>query len=209
MKKTFLLSALLCAIGLFTSCNSENKMKDQVTKYFAEYMTSNMDDIQGWTIASITFDTIGTSQYYYEVGERYKNGMYGEKYQIEKLSQALTKLDKSNNELQIVASLDVHPQEEWYDPMIFYVGIKNGKCVSCDNIPADNLKKLCNENEYTIYSTVKDIVFDQYFDRMNRRLEQIGIIDRVDQLKWMIKYGKNNTDFYNGFVHHDLRAFFE
>ena len=197
---------------MMTACNGEikvNNMKEQVTKYFEEYMSIEETEINGWTINSITFDTIGTSQYYYEVGERYKNGIYGEKYQIEKLSQAIEKLGRSNDELQIVANLDVHPIEEWYEPMTFYVGIRDGKCVSCSHGNDENLQKLCDSAEYIIYSTVKDIVFKQYFDRMKLRLERIGITDLADQALWMINNGKNGMDFYNGFVHHDLRPFFE
>lgn len=209
IEKTFLLGAITCVLVMMTACNGENKMKEEVTKYFEEYMSSEMDELTGWTINSITFDTIGTSQYYYEVGERYYNGIYGERYQKEKLSDALAQLDRSDKELLIVANLDVQPREEWYEPMTFYVGIRDRRCVSCSHLHDDNLQKLCNSAEYTIYSTVKDIVFKQYFDRTQLRLEQMGITDRIDQASWMLRYGKNNEDLYNGFVHHDLRAFFE
>lgn len=209
IEEAFLWGAIMCVPVIITACNGEDKMKEKVTKYFKEYMSAEMDELTGWTINSITFDTIGTSQYYYEVGERYYNGIYGERYQKEELSDALSQLDRSDKELQIVANLDVHPREEWYEPMTFYVGIRDRRCVSCSNLPDDNLQKLCNSAEYTIYSTIKDIVFKQYFDRTQLRLEQMGIIDRVDQASWMLRNGKNNDDLYNGFVHHDLRAFFE
>lgn len=210
IEKSVFMGAIICAfVMMMTACNGEKKMKEDVTKYFEEYMSAEMYELTGWTINSITFDTIGTSQYYYEVGERYYNGIYGERYQKENLSDALAQLDRSDKELQIVANLDVHPREEWYEPMTFYVGIRDKRCVSCSHLHDDNLQKLCNSAEYTIYSTVKDIVYKQYFDRTQLRLEQMGIIDRVDQASWMLRYGKNNEDLYNGFVHHDLRAFFE
>lgn len=213
IKKSFLMSTIICTLVMIIACNNEKKKdnmvtkyKEKVTEYFTEYMSTEEPEYKGWRINSITFDTIGTSQYYFEVGEQYKNCIYGTDYQIDRITEALDNIDTTDTDLHIMVSLDVHFQEDWYQSETYYVGMRGEECVSCGYSRYDVFEKLCNSYEFIIYSTVKDIVLDQYISRMDLRLKQMGMSEPADRLQWQLNH---KLDFYDAFIHHNLRVFFE